>query len=106
MKTPETIKKGLVYCNANHPNCSGCPYDTDRDYEAECLDAIQADALDYIEQLERENASLDKAVRDAAELMVSGTALMSKRIEELERERDAALEALKAYKWYEGESNA
>ena len=65
MKTPEIIKKGLMYCNGNHPNCSGCPYDTDEDYENKCLDDLQVDALDYIIQLESRLSQVERE-RDAA----------------------------------------
>ena len=85
MKTPEEIKMGLA-CDT--PHCEGCPYDG----IIECGVAVQEDALAYINQLERENASLNKAVRDAAELMVSGTELMSNRIKELEHSLSEAVE--------------
>lgn len=72
MKTHEEIKKGLRYCNGNHPNCSGCPYDTDEDYENKCLDDLQVDALDYIVQLEYRLAHVERE-RDALRRCICGS---------------------------------
>lgn len=102
MKSPDEIKKGLECCGTLDGDCESCPFDDG--LQTFCNDRLRKDALAYIRQLERENANLVKAVRDTAELMVSGTELMSKRIKELECERDAAFEKLKAYKWYEGDA--
>ena len=55
MKTPDEIKKWLECCT--HVTCDGCPYDEDG-----CATSQQIiDALEYIQQLERER---DAAVED------------------------------------------
>lgn len=88
MKTTDEIKKGLE-CGF----CHECPYDSNElETVEECARQVHKDALAYINQLERENASLDKAVRDAAELMQSGADLMRKRFEELEHSLSEAEE--------------
>lgn len=60
MKTPDEIKKGLECCQTPI-KCEQCPY------EPECElpfgDAINADALAYIQQLEREKDALLKDLR-------------------------------------------
>ena len=50
MKTPDEIKKGLVYCNTFN-NCQNCPYDKDGEGWG-CVVERNADALAYIQQLE------------------------------------------------------
>lgn len=50
MKTPEEIKKGLEMCGVIRGRCKGCPYDG----EAECVSNHSADALAYIQQLEKQ----------------------------------------------------
>lgn len=46
MKTPEQIKFGLL-CLWTDSSCNNCAY-----YEHGCVDNVQKDALQYIEQLE------------------------------------------------------
>lgn len=60
MKSPEEIKKALEMCARNDTKCEECPYNPDHDYSTEnyfddapvCNDGMEADALEYIEQLE------------------------------------------------------
>jgi len=128
MKTPDEIKKGLE-CGS----CRECPYDNAEDLTVEeCVKHVLNDAVAYIQQLERENASLNKGLRDAAELMQSANNLVRTRFEELEQslaeseeERDRltcvdaarvaniqllesrleeAEKELKAHRWYNGEA--
>ena len=51
MKTPEEIKKGLKHCCNNAPRLE-CEYADQRDRRYACEDALLADALAYIQQLE------------------------------------------------------
>lgn len=65
MKTPEEIKKGLACCNTD-TDCDGeCPYYRQCEGAIE-VDALERDALAYIEQLERERDEaiefLEKAI--------------------------------------------
>ena len=77
MKSPDEIKKGLECC-MDYQNCTEgedpqCPY-----YDAQrCMEALLADALAFIQQLQAENAEKDA------------------RIKQLEAERDAAVEDMK-----------
>lgn len=48
MKTPDEIKKAVSLCPLCG-RCANCPY-----YATGCMDALRADALAYIEQLEAE----------------------------------------------------
>ena len=50
-RTPEEIKKGLEHCRNNAP-CLECEYADQRDRRYTCEDALLADALAYIQQLE------------------------------------------------------
>ena len=60
MKTPDEIKKGL-FCGAGNPvNCRECPYHNVR----ECNNEADADALDYIEQLEKRLADVNASPFD------------------------------------------
>ena len=74
MKTPDEIKKGLEVCNIwmdDEPNhCLECPYFCTKD----CADTLMNHALALIQQLQSDNAEKDQ------------------RIQQLEAERDAALE--------------
>lgn len=57
MKTPEEIKQGLAHCAAD--DCDYCPYEPD------CMvgtDALEADALDYIRQLEAERNAMKRHI--------------------------------------------
>lgn len=85
MKTPEEIKKWLECCT--HVTCNGCPYDEDG-----CATSQQIiDALEYIQQLERER---DEARNDLDTINYANTELYSG-YEAMKRERDAAVEQLK-----------
>lgn len=74
-KTPDEIKKGLETCSADecHGQHTDCPYHPD----LMCIRNICADALALIQQLQAENAEKDE------------------RIQQLEAERDAAVEDMK-----------
>lgn len=67
MKTPEEIKKGLECCTCQDGDgCSDmCPYSGRCDIDP---NALERDALAYIEQLERER---DAAIKDIESLRVS-----------------------------------
>lgn len=75
MKTPDEIKRGLEFCGADE--CHGdqhtsCPYNGD----VFCIMHTCADALAYIQQIEAQNAELFG------------------KIEQLQAERDAAVETI------------
>lgn len=56
---PEEIKKGLECCNHEYVDCHNCPYNEEGEGWA-CVVERNADALDYIQQLEiREWDSFD-----------------------------------------------
>ena len=93
-KSPDEIKKGLECC-MDYQNCTEeegpqCPYcDVKR-----CMEALLADALALIQQLESDKQQLEgmlthmNQLRDAA----AGRALkMEERVRQLEAERDAAV---------------
>lgn len=79
MKTPDDIKKGLLYCGNTGCGCGECPYESSCGPRGDGA-TPENDALAYIQQLET-------------------------RLALAERERDAAIEKLKAYKCYEDESS-
>lgn len=54
MKTPDEIKKALGYCMLDGVRCPDCVYNE----EENCALAVDADAIEYIKQLEAENAKL------------------------------------------------
>lgn len=62
MKTPDEVKKGLECCNTFNV-CHKCPYEkaVDTEHGWGCVVIRNADALAYIQQLERER---DAAVED------------------------------------------
>lgn len=62
MKTPDEIKKGLYCCSHDEDgcNCEHCPYNLGL-LESGCIAIFAADALAYIQRLERER---DAAVKD------------------------------------------
>lgn len=108
MKTPDEIKKGLECC-MDYQSCvkygiEECPYND----TTKCMDALLADALAYIQQLESDKQQFEgllnhmNQLRDAA----AGRALkMEERVKRLERERDAAVgdipRACGYCKWFE-----
>lgn len=64
MKTPEEIKKGLVCCTTDDDgfaDCNSCPYYLTNN---PCYYAMNADALAYIQQLERERDAAVKILTD------------------------------------------
>ena len=71
MKTPDEVKKGLETCSTKDAKCQDCPY-----YDEKCTYGITSDSLAYIQQIEAQNAELFE------------------KIEQLERERDAAVNDL------------
>lgn len=73
MKTPDKIKKGLVFCTTGRCPGDKCPYFTG-DSDASCGYHKSKDALAYIQQLETNNHQLLTKVK------------------QLQRERDAAIE--------------
>ena len=95
-RTPDEIKKGLECC-MDYQNCTEgedpqCPY-----YDAQrCMEALLADALALIQQLEKDNDQLRNYIRL------------------LQAERDAAVDGLKKAanekgecfecKWYNGKN--
>lgn len=77
-RKPDEIKKGLEVCNiwmVDEPNhCMECPYFCTKD----CADTLMKHALALIQQLEAQNAEKDA------------------RIQQLEAERDAAVNFLRS----------
>lgn len=65
MKTPDEIKRGLECCAGAAP-CKDCPYFNNND--AACARNKNRDALERIQQLERE---LNAAVKDVRDLCAS-----------------------------------
>lgn len=81
MKTPEETKKGLECannCSENGMTCRGCPY------LGENCSALHPDALAYIQQLEATVSEKEKVIAELLE-----------KIEQLQRERDAAVNDIK-----------
>lgn len=75
--TPEELKKALMCCGVTPPKCKECPYDIKG--RIDCKGITAFDALAYIKQLENH-------FREVA-----------KKVEQLERERDAAINELRGY---------
>ena len=66
MKTPDEIKKGLGWCNRDTTICTEtCPYYGSLSNGVECASELQADALAYIQQLERERDALLTGLKHA-----------------------------------------
>lgn len=63
MKTPEEIKEGLERCvpYEEDESCAECPYKREGNSKETCYERKTADAIAYIERLERER---DAAVAD------------------------------------------
>ena len=59
MKTPDEIKKGMERCGVRG-KCHSCPYESPR--TADCVGELLTDALDYIQQLERERDAAVEAI--------------------------------------------
>ena len=95
MKTPEEIKKSLKYCSTKIM-CSTCPSkrsidEIKRDGRL-CSDMLIKDTMEYIGQLESTYGQVSKALcgKDSATLEEILAA-----VDQLKRERDALLRALK-----------
>ena len=73
-RTPEEIKRGLECCSVDGLSCSNCSYCVSCDAD---IHALECDALAYIQQLENHIGELTEMVQ------------------QLERERDAAVEQLR-----------
>lgn len=65
MKTPDEIKKGIYICyvQPDGRTCGICPYDVISEGYCECN--LWADALEYIQQLEKERSALLADLREA-----------------------------------------
>ena len=83
-KTPEEIKRANKICADPDGECHTCPYE--KAATELCVSRKASDTLAYIEQLET----------DTCDWEIEATLLKSK-CEQLERERDAAVEVLKGY---------
>ena len=80
MNTPEKIKKGLECC-FSPDGCEACPYHGDY---IECFaDKLKDDIVAYIRQLESTVSEKEKVIAELLE-----------KIEQLKRERDAAVNDL------------
>lgn len=71
MKTPDEIKKGLECCPGQYfgVSCGKCLYSNDGVYCGENGVRIMKDALEYIEQLERERDAAVKDLKAACKLL-------------------------------------
>lgn len=77
-KTPDEIKKGLECCHVGQAcECTDCPYSDEGEETMNCDFLLGEDALALIQQLEAQNAEKDA------------------RIQQLEAERDAAVENIR-----------
>ena len=92
-KTPDETKKGLEHC-INGTSCRGCPYCEECAIASDC-NPMQKDVKEYIQQLE------EFADRKIVELFG--------KVEQLEAERDAAVEdghgSCRSCKYYIKEPN-
>ena len=65
MKTPDGIKKGLGWCSSDTTICTeSCPYYGSLSNGVDCANELQADALAYIQQLERERDALMRQIKE------------------------------------------
>lgn len=85
MKTPDEIKKGLEYCNTNN-SCNKCPYYG----EDWCSVNRNNDTLAYIQQLEADNAQLNRCIENMTDKLNA----LNDEVAKLQAERDAAVEDL------------
>ena len=104
MKTPNEIKKGLECCTVEYcyRTQKGCPY---RDYSL-CVQNVCADALAYIQQLERERDEVSEFHKELVEtnnnLFAEGVEMqkninaLRKELKQVKRERDAAVEDMRS----------
>ena len=100
-KTPDEIKKGLECC-MDYQNCTEgedpqCPY-----YDVKrCMEALLADALAYIQQLESKLECSQMTIDGLTETLLKCNTI----IKQLEAERDAAVRDL-AYIAFHADGNA
>lgn len=64
-KTPEEIKKGLCCCVTDIADCKGCPFDNSSDDGLVWECTVDSSAIAYIQQLESRLAQAERE-RDAA----------------------------------------
>jgi FtsZ-binding cell division protein ZapB len=100
-RTPDEIKKGLEYCCGMHDHsyCRECPYS-----ENDC-DEMSRDALALIQQFERERDEVSEFHKELVETnnnlfaeiveMQGEINALRKELEQVKRERDAAVKALR-----------
>ena len=92
MKTPEEIKKGLL-CDGNvlPHECEKCAYGG---HEFGCVDQIERDALAYIQKLEAAIDHAEKVTREYAKSITENLEKLKEKLEQAEREKDAAVRCL------------
>lgn len=83
MRTPDEIKKGLVYCMSR--DCAGgkCPYY----YAKSCNYEKSNDVLSYNQQLEADNAQLNRCIENMTDKLNA----LNDELAQLQAERDAAV---------------
>ena len=87
MKKPDEIKKGLECasnCSENLNGCENCPYNG-----LDCCD-LHPDALVLIQQLEADNAQLNRCIENLTDKLNA----MNDEVAKLQAERDAAVKDL------------
>ena len=88
MKTPDEIKKGLECCHSTDVcECEECPYSVDGEETMNCDILLSEDANEYIRRLEERNTWHESNEKYLAWFMKD----LSRQIEQLEAERDAAV---------------
>lgn len=101
VKTPDEIKKGLEYCSGKG-SCSICPYNTPKQYSGKCVREAMGDCHAYIQQLEAELADAKRNHQhtiDIAEKQKEQIDKLKKVVVRLNKERNAAVEALRGKCW-------
>lgn len=88
MKTPDIIKKGLESCNKGWQYCRECPY-----YTVGCDIVLCGDALEYIKQLEADNAQQARCIENLSDKLNAANDEMAK----LQAERDAMISDFEQY---------
>ena len=86
-RTPDEIKKGLECasnCSENLNGCENCPYNG-----LDCCD-LHPDALALIQQLEADNAQLNRCIENLTDKLNA----MNDEVAKLQAERDAAVRDL------------
>ena len=84
MKSHDEIKKGLECCiAATCPTENGCPYRLSR----HCGTGLKADALALIQQLQADNAQLNRCIENMTDKLNA----MNDEVAKLQSERDAAV---------------